>query len=153
METKDIINELTSLAQLDIDAIHAYDQAIKNTDVLSIREQLAQLKADHERHVRDLSDAILNMRGQPPAFTPDFKGFLIQGFTAVRSATGTEGALNAMRGNEILTNRTYARALSLDFPAEVKALVQKNLSDEQRHLRSIEQWLSSRAWEQAGVTP
>jgi len=152
MDPKDLNKQLSELAQLDIDAIHAYDQAIKNIDVTSVREQLTQFKADHERHVRDLSDFIVRFGGQAPSFTPDFKGFLIQGFTGLRSITGTEGALKAMKSNEELTNRTYANALGKGFPVDVQALVQKNFEDEQRHLRAISQWLTLRVWEQPGAT-
>lgn len=152
MDPKDIVKELNDLVQLDIDAIHAYDAAIKNVDTLSIREALTNFKADHERHVRELSDVVIRFGGTPEKFSPDFKGFLLQGFTAVRSATGTEGALKAMKSNEELTNRTYQKSLGMGFPTDVTALLQKNYSDEQRHIRAIEQWLNTRAWEGAGAT-
>ncbi|MGC4116457.1 MAG: DUF2383 domain-containing protein [Myxococcales bacterium] len=151
MDPKDILSELGKLAQLDIDAIHAYDQAIQNVDLLSVREQLTQFKADHERHVSDLSVTIQRFGGQPPTFKPDFKGFVLQGFTALRSAMGTEGAIKAMKGNEELTNRSYSNALGKGFPVDVQALVQKNYADEQRHLAAINQWISLRVWEQAGA--
>jgi len=151
MDPKDVLKELSSLAQLDIDAIHAYDQAIQSIDHLSVREQLTQFKADHERHVRDLSVVIQRLGGQPPGLSPDFKGFVLQGFTALRSAMGTEGALKAMRANEELTNRTNSNALARGFPADVQAIIQKNLSDEQRHLTAINQLIGARVWEQAGA--
>ncbi|HEY3449419.1 MAG TPA: DUF2383 domain-containing protein [Myxococcales bacterium] len=151
MDPKDLNKELSSLAQLDIDAIHAYDQAIHNIDVTSVREQLTQFKADHERHVRDLSVIIQRFGGQAPSFSPDFKGYVLQGFTALRSAMGTEGALKAMKGNEELTNRTYSNALGKGFPVDVLAVLQKNYADEQRHLAAINQWIGIRVWEQAGA--
>lgn len=152
MNPNDIAQELIDLAQLDIDAVHAYDQAIGQVDIPTIRDQLHRFKADHERHVRELSTVIVRQGGTAPRFSPDFKGFILQGFTALRSATGTEGALKAMKGNEELTTRTYAKAMSKDFPPDVKALVQQNYGDEQRHLAAIEQWISARPWEQAGAT-
>lgn len=77
----------------------------------------------------------------------NFKGFLIEGFTAIRSAMGTEGALKAMRSNERKTNQDYSDALSLDMPADVRAIVQRNYEDERRHLGYVEETLRARVWE------
>jgi uncharacterized protein (TIGR02284 family) len=154
MEKKEICKELSSLVQLDIDAVHAYELAITNIEPLNVREQLTQFKNDHHRHIGELSTAIRQYGEQPPSYSPDFKGFLIQGFTAIRSATGTEGALKAMKTNEELTNRTYLKALGRGFPPDVRAIVERNYADEQRHLRSIEQWIATRVWEQQpGAAP
>jgi hypothetical protein len=83
------------------------------------------------------------MGGTPPDPSPDFKGFLIQGFTAIRSATGTEGALRAMELNEKLTNRNYSEAVGWDWTPEAKILVEKNFSDEKIHLEYIQSNLRS----------
>jgi demethoxyubiquinone hydroxylase (CLK1/Coq7/Cat5 family) len=77
------------------------------------------------------------------------KGYLIEGFTALRSMTGTEGALKAMRTNEKITNKNYDKALSQDLPADVAAIVRRNRDDERRHLEYIETALSNRVWETA----
>lgn len=149
METDTLVEQLSSLMQLAIDAVHAYGQAIKNIDVPSVREQLISFQGDHERHIRELSECIRGYGAQPPEYSRDFKGFLIQGFTAIRSGTGTAGALRAMKSNEEKTNQHYNEALSWDLPADVRALVQRNYEDERRHLRYVEQALQARVWEQA----
>src|SRR6185437_7161094 len=131
---RDLIKNLSSLVQLDIDAIHAYRQAIKEIDVQEIRQKLTEFEQDHENHVQNLSQQISQLGGEPPVFKQDFKGFLIEGFTALRSKTGTEGALKAMKGNEKLTNAVYDRALSWDLPLDVRSVVEKNRVDERRHL-------------------
>ncbi|MGI5864900.1 MAG: ferritin-like domain-containing protein [Myxococcales bacterium] len=151
METKEIFKELNSLTQLDIDAIHAYDEALEHIDVMTIKDQLTQFRDDHHRHVRELSDVIRQLGGQPPSFTKDFKGYLIQGMTSARSATGTEGAIKAMKANEELTNRYYSKAVNMDFPDDIKVLIQRNYRDEQRHLATIQQWITTAAWEQPGA--
>jgi hypothetical protein len=89
--------------------------------------------------VDELSTLIRNRGGTPPQRAADLKGFLIEGFTTIRSATGTGGALRAMRMNELLTNKRYIDALSADLPAEVRVVVQRNMDDERRHLEFIEQ--------------
>ncbi len=152
MDDKTLCKELDSLIQLDIDAVNAYSMAIRNIDFQPIADQLTRFRGDHERHVADLSEIVRRHGGEPPKSTPDFKGFIISGFTAIRSATGTEGALNAMRRNEQLTNATYQKSLGKGFPADVVTVVQRNFEDEQRHLRYVEQTLRDRPWESSGAT-
>ncbi len=153
MDSEEISRELSSLARLDTDAVHAYDAAIANVDALELRRELVRFRGDHDRHARELRGVIRRFGGEAPSASLDFKGFVLEGFTAVRSATGTEGALKAMKASEALASRAYSRALALDLPADVKALVQSALGDELRHLRTIEQGLVSRAWEEEGTTP
>ncbi len=148
---KELTHHLISLVQLDIDAIHAYDQAIKEIDDREIRDQLTTFKGDHQQHVSDLSPFIVKFGSEPPKFKPDFKGFLIQGFTALRSQLGTEGALKAMKGNEKLTNAHYDKALTWTLPEDVRRVVEKNRDDERRHLKYIEDCLNQRSWESRKV--
>ncbi|MDF2867256.1 MAG: ferritin [Gammaproteobacteria bacterium] len=151
MDNKILIKDLCNLAQLDIDAIRAYAQALDNIDHATIHTQISSFKADHDRHVNDLSAVIRRLGGEPPDFSPDLKGFFIEGFTAIRSMTGTEGALKAMRSNEKLTNRTYEKALGWEMPADIRAIVDKNFADEKRHLAYIEQAIETKAWEKTSV--
>lgn len=83
------------------------------------------------------------MISRAPELTSDFKGFIISGFTALRSLTGTKGALEAMETNERLTTSKYAEASKWDFPVDVLAVVQSNLADEQRHLAFVREAISS----------
>ena len=69
-ENKSLIRNLLSLAHLDIDAIHAYRQAIKEIDVTEIRENLTQFQQDHEVHVRDISRLLTEQGAEPPVFKP-----------------------------------------------------------------------------------
>jgi rubrerythrin len=101
-------------------------------------KNISALRDDHIRHAEDLSTKITELGEKPPKLTQDFKGYLIEGFTSLRSVTGTKGALKAMESNEILTNRTYKRALELEgLPPDVKTLIEKNYGDEKRHLDYI----------------
>lgn len=144
MNNKELAKKLSELVQLDIDAVEAYGQALKNIDVASVYNSIASFRDDHIHHIKNLSEIIITLGEQPPEHNKDFKGFLIEGFTAIRSVTGTVGALNAMEMNEELTNRTYKSALEeLEMPEEVKEVVQKNYQDEQRHLQYIKNILAS----------
>ncbi|MGE4232376.1 MAG: DUF2383 domain-containing protein [Bacteriovoracia bacterium] len=147
MANKELIKKLNSLIQLDVDAIHAYDQAIDKIDIPSIRDKLSEFKTDHERHVTDLSRCVKDLDGKPIEFSRDFKGFVIEGMTALRGFLGTEGALKAMKTNENLTNSTYEKALSWDLPEDARSLIEQNFDDEKRHLKYIEDCLHRRDWE------
>jgi rubrerythrin len=147
MNKQEIIDMLIELAQLDFDATRAYEQAMENIDVPSIHKQIAGFRDDHIRHIADLSAEIDRLGGKPPEISADIKGFILEGFTTIRSLTGTEGALKAMRGNELLTNSSYSSAFSADLPPDVKKVVERNYDDEKRHLRYIEDAIEKRLWE------
>jgi rubrerythrin len=72
---------------------------------------------------------------------------MIEGFTAIRSMSGTEGALKAMRSNEKTTTQTYQKAQGLQVSDEIKVLLRRNWEDEERHLHYIEQVLAERPWQ------
>ena len=147
------IHVLSDLMKLDVDAVHAYEQAIDRIDVRAIRDALEEFKGDHDRHVDELSRAIRDLGGEPPERTPDIKGFLIEGFTAIRSATGTEGAMKAMRSNEKMTNKKYDKALDEELAPDVRSLVERNRDDERRHLAYIERVLEVGLERAATVEP
>jgi rubrerythrin len=133
----EVVERLNDLLQLDYDAIKAYDQAIEHSDDLDAREDLEDFRLDHERHITDLGTVIVDLGGVPESEGRDLKGVLIEGLTALRSVTGTLGALRAMRMNEKLTNRTYEKALEHSLPLAVREVVRQNLQDERRHLAGI----------------
>lgn len=142
MDREDILDQLEKLIKLDVDATHAYDQAIKNMDQSIVRDKLLSFQGDHRRHIDVLSEKMRELQGTPPDLTADFKGFFIKGFTALRSMTGTKGALQAMETNEKLTTSTYEKANGMDFPADIAVIIRSNLADEQRHLSFIREAIS-----------
>lgn len=147
MSHADLAKQLIKLAQLDIDAVNAYEQALKNIEHADIHANISQFKNDHIQHIDDLATAIRSLGGEPPERTLGIKGFMIAGFTAIRSATGTQGALKAMQSNEKLTNSTYEKALSWESPPNIKMLIEKNYADEKRHLAYINDVLATKPWE------
>ncbi|MBI3555603.1 MAG: DUF2383 domain-containing protein [Deltaproteobacteria bacterium] len=152
VDSKDLLKQLDSLAQLDIDAVHAYTAAIDRIDLPDVKEQLTVFRGDHERHIVELSPFVERMGGKPPKRTPDFKGFLIQGFTAVRSMISNESALKAMKSNEELTNKSYDKALELQLPQDIRAVIEKNRGDERRHLAYVNKCIEDRVWERPEKT-
>lgn len=135
-----IIDVLIDLAQLDIDAVAAYEQALEKIDDNEIYENINTFKNDHIRHVDELSHLIRKLGGTPPEMTKDLKGYLIEGMTFLRSVTGTKGALKAMESNEKITNNNYKKAIENNpgLPEDIEAILQNNYNDEKRHLEYIE---------------
>ena len=138
MSDKDVIQTLNELIQLDFDATKIYDQAIERADDPIVREDLEVFRADHERHITELTRAVEDLGGEVEEVSRDIKGVLLEGMTKLRAATGTLGALRAMRMNEKLTNRSYDKASQKELPAEAMDIVTRGLEDERRHLAAIE---------------
>jgi uncharacterized protein (TIGR02284 family) len=143
--SKKAVDVMNDQIYLDRDAIEAYDEAIGACESESIRTALTGFRADHQRHVTELSEKVRALGGEPPQ-KPDVKGFFIHAFTAVASR-GDRSALYAMRANEELTNRSYQSAVDADLPSDVHELLFQNLEDERRHLAWIKDAIAKRAWE------
>lgn len=138
---KTMVKNLNSLIQLDIDAIYCYDQAIKHMDDHDSATTLEGFRSDHQKHVDALSALVSSNGGKPPKRSPDMEGLLLEGMTALRSITGTEGALKAMEMNEKKTNEEYGKAQSWGVTSSLHALLQTNRNDEKRHLEYIQSHL------------
>lgn len=137
----DLIKKLNDLAQVDIDAYHAYSQAIDAIKDNDIQDKLRQFQQDHEKHIDNLSMAVKKLGGEPISFSRDFKGFLITGYTAIRSMTGDIGALKAMDTNEKITNKSYDDMLNEELPADIYSMIEKHDKDEKQHLAYIKKKL------------
>lgn len=137
---EDAIKTLNELIQLDYDAVKAYDVALEKIaeDDMEVREDLEVFKADHERHIADLTRVILSLGGEPEEAGRDLRGIFLEGMTMLRSVTGTVGALKAMRMNERMTNKVYDKAAEVAVPPLASGAILRNLEDERRHLTVIE---------------
>lgn len=142
MERDEAVDKLGDLLKLDVDAIHAYDDAIEKIDLEDVRTQLGKFRDDHQRHVSELTTLIRGMGAEAPTPDRDFKGYFIEGMTSMRSAMGTDSALKAMRQNEQLTNRRYEDAMSWALPTDAHEFIRRGYEDERKHLAYIEQALS-----------
>jgi uncharacterized protein (TIGR02284 family) len=131
--------ELNALIELDLDAIEAYEAAIARLKDDGDKLQLGQFLEDHRRHVDDLTPLVLEVGGRP-ATTPDFKRVLTKGRVVIMGVAGDLGVLEAMKTNEEATTRAYDKAgTSGELPLEARAVVERNYSDEMRHLAWLEQ--------------
>ncbi|MCC6551436.1 MAG: ferritin-like domain-containing protein [Polyangiaceae bacterium] len=138
------VEEIRGLILLDHAAVQAYQIAAQACTIQEISQTLDAFRGDHERHVRELSEALRGMGGEAPEFL-DESGQIIVGYTRL-SALEDRSALVAMRGNEELTNEAYLSARSSELPDEVRRLVEANWQDEQHHIRWIEEEIRDRGW-------
>ncbi|MCO4755477.1 MAG: DUF892 family protein [Bacteriovoracaceae bacterium] len=137
-----LIKRLTSLHQLDVDAIHAYDEAIKRMENTHVKQKLQEYKHDHEMHLDNLEELIISKGGERPNRKRDMKGMLLEGMTLLRSSMGDEQALKAMKQNEELTNKKYLEALQ-EFSSDPDCMkvLEHNYADERKHLTFIKETL------------
>jgi uncharacterized protein (TIGR02284 family) len=147
-----IIDELNDLIRFDHDAIGAYDEAINAVTETTIKDHLTTFRADHERHVTELGAFVTKLGGKP-ATKPGVRGVVRKTMTKIAGLAGTELILRAMKSNEEVLNKAYAKEANLEFPPAILDVVQRNLADEQRHLAWVEQALRDRIWEQAASHP
>lgn len=139
----DLAKRLGDLMHVDIDAVEAYNEAIERVTAQELKSRLSAFRDDHQRHISELTEAIMDMGHRPPERKTDMKGKLIEGMTALRSSMGDEQALKAMRQNEMVTNHAYEDALEdHTYPGAVQRILQAGLEDERRHLQWVEQQLS-----------
>jgi rubrerythrin len=135
------IRTLLDLLQLDGDALRLYDTALDHIDDFEARTELEHFRAEHERHVGELTKLIFDLGGEVPPANLDFKGEVLRVLTDLRGATGTKGALKAMRMNERIINRAYEKAIEGALPEAAIYTITRNLADERRHLAAIQEHL------------
>ncbi len=151
MERRKVVAELSKLVALEIDAVQAYEAAVRAVGGASgpIGSELDLMKVEHQRHALELHDAFLQLRASPPAVTPDVKGVVIGALTTPRRSLSAEEVLEAVRWNEQLTGTVYAKALAKPLPADLAALLRRIRGDEARHLGWVELAIARRLWEPA----
>lgn len=147
MNTNALVDQLCDLAQLDIDAVHACEQASKSIGHDRVLSNVNGMRDAHMRHIDNLSVTIKQLGGEPPEATKDLKGFFMKGYTSLLSLAGTMGALQAMKTNENLVTKSYEKVLQeKELPVDIRTVLEENFSDVKRHLRYIDSALATEEW-------
>jgi hypothetical protein len=137
-----LVVELNDLIQLDLDAVHAYTVAIAQVSDRLVGETLERFRADHERHVRTLSEFVRAVGGRPAMLPHLPTGLLKLIVQAVGAFGGTRGVLLALQANEAQAREKYARHAATHFamasgsddrPAEITAALERHAADERAH--------------------
>ena len=128
-----IVADLIDLLQLEFDALPAYSVAIAGLRRPDLRGTLEAHRADHERHVRDLSAHIGRLGGVPLALPHLPTGLLKLGVQMAGLAGDDRALMLAFAANEWQSQQKYARYAARPYPPELAALLQRHAADEARH--------------------
>ncbi|GAA0573009.1 hypothetical protein GCM10009416_09600 [Craurococcus roseus] len=124
---------LTDLLQLESDALPAYSVAIAGLRRPDLRQAMEAFRADHERHVRDLSAQIRKHGGVPLTLPHLPTGLLKLGVQMAGLPGGDRAVLLAFVSNEWQSREKYARYAAQPYPPELSALLRRHAEDEARH--------------------
>jgi rubrerythrin len=135
---KDLVE---NLLLLEHDAIAAYVQTIDRLENPEFKSQIVAFKADHDRHVQQLTE-LAGVVGATPYREGDAKQLLTTGKVAMASLMGDSAILTAMRSNEEDTVTAYERACSfVDATPQARSIFEAGHADELRH----REWMSNAA--------
>jgi rubrerythrin len=139
---------LNDLLQLDHDAVGAYSIAINATTDESRRETLRGFRADHERHIEEITRLIQD-RGGKPMQSPHLPTGVFKLAVQKAGALGGETALLlAFKANERQGRDKYRRAAESSDDLEVADVLARASEDEIRHY----DW-AVRTLQELGVAP
>jgi rubrerythrin len=142
------IATLNDLLQLDHDAVGAYGIAIHAATNESHRETLREFRADHERHIEEITRLIQDRGGKPiqaPHLPTSVFKLAIQ---KAGSLGGQTALLLAFKANERQSRDKYRRAAEDSDDLEVADVLARAADDEVRHY----DW-AVRALLERGVSP
>ncbi len=147
MSDSQIAEQLSRLLALEVDAVQAYSAALSLVGDGPLHDELALFGLEHQQHAVALHEKMMQLGHAPPQVTPDVKGVVIGALTPPRRRPNLEELLEAMRGNEQLTNSVFAKALAKPLPREMREFLLAMYGEEQHHLQWVERTLSRRPWE------
>lgn len=137
------IAKLNDLLQLDHDAVEAYTIAINMVRDDRYRETLAAYRADHKRHIEELTELVRGYGGLPTEM-PHPTGVLKLAVQTLGAAAGDDALLLAFKAVEGQARDKYARASQDALPPHVAAVIARAHADEDTHYQWVEQQLSAR---------
>lgn len=138
--------ELSRLYSLEVDAAHAYGNAISLVAAGPVHAELRLFALEHQRHALVLLDALVRLGHAAPEVRPDVKGVVIGALTQPARPLRLEDVLEGIRGNEQLTNSVYAKTLVKPLPRGIVALLHPLAGEERTHLQWAERMIARRVW-------
>lgn len=128
-----VVAELNDLLKLDRDAVKAYDLAIGALSNPDYKRELIGFRADHERHIAELSQ-LVRSRGGEPATTPHATSSAFKLLVQAAGAAGDDRAiLLAFKANERGARDRYRAAARAVHEGDVTATLARAAEDEARH--------------------
>jgi len=135
----DLMTLLEDYITLEHNAIAAYETTIERLENPVHKAKIAEFKADHERHLTELTELAVAHGAEIPT-EGDMKEMLTTGKVKLADMVGGDGAvLKAMSTNETDTVTAYDRAVENDaIPETARPLFARALEDERRHKAYME---------------
>ncbi|HYH78136.1 MAG TPA: DUF2383 domain-containing protein [Longimicrobium sp.] len=135
-----LIAELNDLLRLDFDAIGAYTLAIAQVESTTYRETLQGFLADHERHVRELTELVRAAGGTPAESSHLSTGPFKLGMQALGAIGGDRATILAFKANEGESVAKYRAAAERPHAENVAEVLRRAARDEEKHYA----WAESR---------
>ncbi|HWK88824.1 MAG TPA: ferritin-like domain-containing protein [Longimicrobium sp.] len=127
------VAELNDLLQLDHDAVQAYSMAIGQVRSGSFRDDLVRFRADHQRHIDELTE-LIQARGGIPVQLPHLPtGVFKLAMQSLGAVGGDREVLLAFKANEAQVRDKYRRHAERAVALDVKDVLVRALADEERH--------------------
>lgn len=127
-----LVAELNDLLQLDYDAVAAYTLALNSLDDVGYQDAVRGFKADHERHIEELT-ALIKQHGGIPMPTPHLSGVFKLAVQGVGALGDDAAVITTFKSNEVQSRDKYRRAASRQHPTDVQGVLIRAARDEQRH--------------------
>jgi rubrerythrin len=147
-----LIADLNDLLKLDHDAVQAYGLAIKALSSETLRTQLREHRADHERHVDELSQ-LIRSRGGTPVSLPHLPTGAFKLAVQAIGATGDDrSVLVAFKANERQVRDKFRRAAQREHDADIMSVLARAAEDEARHYQWALDSLRALGWTEDSVS-
>jgi rubrerythrin len=130
-----LVAELNDLLKLDHDALQAYTLAIRLLESEEYKRQLEEFRADHQRHIDELSQLIRSRDGTPLELPHLPSGAFKLAVQAIGGAGGDKAVVLAFKANERQVRDKYRRSARTPHPADVTSVLARAADDESRHYR------------------
>ncbi len=128
-----LVAELNDLLKLDHDAVQAYTLAIRLLENADYKGQLEEFRADHQRHIDELTQLIRSRDGTPLELPHLPSGVFKLAVQAIGAAGGDRAVLLAFKANERQVRDKYRRSARAVHPADVTFVLARGAEDEARH--------------------
>jgi len=143
MTNSKLISRLYQLAQLDIQALHACEEANKKIDNVRIFNNVNEIRNIHIKNIHSLSAEIKRLGGRPPLNSKNNSSSL-EGFVSLQNVNNMSSILKAIKANENLISKSYEAVLNeKELPVNIRTVLKRCYRYEKMHLRYINDVIES----------
>jgi hypothetical protein len=134
------ITACSALVERYFDVIEALDRALLRLEAERNTELAGQLRADHERGARLVTELILELGGEPPT-RGDLGRIAADVKVAIGEIAGDRGLLGALKSNESSLCRALERAETALESASLRARITEELGVARAHVAKLDERL------------